>query len=210
MPDPVTIALTAAKYAPLAKKGWDWITGKKKKKVPGYKPSAMENRYTNFLQSQAKSGMGNENMNLMMNASGRSINQSVNQMASGIENRGVMQGLENSAVMSQQLAGADAFGGGQLAQTARNIAMKNFELKQTAQDKLGSIGIDRSNMDLMRRQSQFDIDRADSSSDMDMISKVAGDFLTKRKNKDLRTELEEDGWDLKDLPPELAIKILGL
>ena len=37
----IETALAVAKYAPLVKKGWDWLTGKKKK-VPGRQASPLE------------------------------------------------------------------------------------------------------------------------------------------------------------------------
>jgi len=38
---------------------------------------------------------------------------------------------------------------------------------------------------------------------------AASSISDNKKNKDLRTELENDGWDLKDLPPEILIQIMG-
>ena len=204
----IETALAAAKYAPLVKKGWDWLTGKKKK-VPGRQASPLEQNYVNFLQSQAKQGIDPAQQNLMMGAAGRGAAQGVNQMSAGIMNRGVMQGLEGSAVMSQQLAAADSVGAGQLAQTAREIAFKNFQVKQTAQDKLGGIGQMRSNANWTTAKQQFDFDNQRESNTMSQISTIASDFLTKKKNKDILTDLKDSGYDLKDLPPEILIQIMG-
>ena len=206
--DPVTVALQAAKYAPLVKKGWDWLTGKKKK-VPGRQASPLEQNYVNFLQSQAKQGIDPAQQNLMMGAAGRGAAQGVNKLSAGIMNRGVMQGLEGSAVMSQQLAAADSVGAGQLAQTAREIAFKNFQVKQTAQDKLGGIGQMRSDANWSTAMKQFNFDNQRESKTMDQISSMATDFISKRKNKDILTDLKDSGYDLKDLPPEILIKIMG-
>ena len=206
--DPVTVALQAAKYAPLVKKGCDWLTGKKKK-VPGRQASPLEANYVNFLQSQAKQGIDPAQQNLMMGAAGRGAAEGVNKLSSGIMNRGVMQGLEGSAVMSEQLAAADSVGAGQLAQTAREIAFKNFQVKQTAQDKLGGIGQMRSDANWSTAMKQFNFDNQRESKTMDQISSMATDFISKRKNKDILTDLKDSGYDLKDLPPEILIKIMG-
>ena len=111
--------------------------------------------------------------------------------------------------MSQQLAAADSVGAGQLAQTAREIAFKNFQVKQTAQDKLGGIGQMRSNANWTTAKQQFDFDNQRESNTMSQISTIASDFLTKKKNKDILTDLKDSGYDLKDLPPEILIQIMG-
>tara|TARA_R100001463_G_scaffold43544_3_gene90814 strand:- start:9450 stop:10085 length:636 start_codon:yes stop_codon:yes gene_type:complete len=210
MPDPATIALTIAKYGPTIKKGYDWLSGKKKK-IPtaAGNRSNLENRYVNFLQSQSKQGMSNAQQNMIMGDASRGIAQGVNNMQAGIAGRGVMQGLENSAVMGQQAMQADSIGVGQLASTARSIAMKNFDLQQQAQEKLGSIGMNRSAQKYNEAMQRYTGNMANTESLLGDIGKMAGGYLKKKQGKQDLEDYIKAGMDPNDIPPEIMIQIMG-
>jgi hypothetical protein len=140
--DPISIGLNILKYGPTIKKGWDWLTGKKGDKAKRT-ISPLEQQYTNFLQGQAKTGMGQPAMNMMMGQTSRAINPMINQMQAGNTGTAIAQGIEGSGVVGQQNLQVGALGVGQMAQTARDIAMKNITIKNQAQTKLGTIGMDR-------------------------------------------------------------------
>mgnify|MGYP003679122823 CR=1 FL=1 len=206
--DPAT-GLMIAKYGvPLAKKGWDWMTGANK--VPKRKISPLENQYTNFLQQQSKTGMGQPAMNMMMNQSSRAINPMVNQMQAANTGSAIAQGIEGSGVVAQQNLQANALGVGQMAQTARDIAMKNIDIKNAAQGTLGRIGMDRTDMNYQTALKQFDVNRQSSKETSNLISNLGQEIIKGKKNKSIFDELKNSGYDVNDLPPEVLAQLMGM
>ena len=186
--DPISIGLNVLKYGPTLKKGWDWLTGGNKKKAPKRTISPLEQQYTNFLQQQSKTGMGQPAMNMMMNQSSRAINPMVNQIQAGNTGRAITQGIEGSGVVAQQNLQANALGVGQMAQTARDIALNNERIKNTAQDKLGRIGVDRTNQNYKAALSNYNADRANTSSLVSDIAGFAGTALENKQMGNAKTE----------------------
>jgi len=182
--DPATGMMLAKYGIPLAKKGWDWMTGANK--VPKRKISPLESQYTSFLQQQAKTGMGQPAMNQMMGASSRAINPMVNQIKAGNTGNAISQGIEGSGVVAQQNLQADTLGVNQMAQTARSIAMKNIDIKNAAQGTLGNIGMDRTSANYQRALKQFDINRKSSKETTDLVSNWAQDHYAGKQ--DIQTQ----------------------
>jgi hypothetical protein len=183
--DPATGMMIAKYGIPLAKKGWDWLTGANK--VPKRKISPLEQQYTNFLQGQAKTGMGQPAMNQVMGASSRAINPMINQMQAGNTGTAIAQGIEGSGVVGQQNLQVGALGVGQMAQTARDISLKNIDIKNAAQGKLGGIGMDRTNKNYQTALKQFDINRDTSKSTTDLVSSMGQDYYGGKQDIQLQS-----------------------
>ena len=149
--DPVTLGTLAVKYGPslmkhsgMLKGGYDWLFGKK---APGRagSMSPRESNYLNFLQSQAKTGMGQQVINQQLGATSRAAHQGVDVAKANIMGGGIASGIEGSGVMAEQGTVADSAAILAMANSARSIAERNRQVKDQAQVTLGQYGIGQTN-----------------------------------------------------------------
>jgi hypothetical protein len=158
-----------------------------------YKKSGLEKDYLSELQRRSKEGVLTGGMQReIVSQTSRAANQMADIGKSQVQGNIVRSGLENSAVMHQSTAGIDAERIRRVAETARQISLKNQMSKVGAQDALGQYGMDETkrkySMALKRRG---DLTNAVNSAGS-AVGSIAGE---------LNNNWEKDGsgnWTRKD------------
>lgn len=200
-------AAAYAKYLPLLKKGYDWL---KDEGVPerSDSKSGYESRYLNFLQSQAKTGMGQQVINQQLGATSRAAHQGVDVAKANIMGGGIAQGIEGSGVMAEQGTVADSAATLAMATAARSIAERNRQVKDKAQVSLGQYGMRETDQNY--REALANRARKDSQQ-----TALAGEFATlgreysgKVEQQGLRDKYMNAAW-FQALPWEEKQKILA-
>ena len=97
--------------------------------------------YANMIRSHATTGplTGSQQANMRRELFSQ-YNPQFNMASQNIMQRATGQGLEDSAVVSEQLTGVDLQRSRTMADIARRIAMRNEELRLRAVDQVGRIG----------------------------------------------------------------------
>jgi hypothetical protein len=207
MINPATIATASkyAKYLPTLKKGYDWLSGS----IPGAKDSrsSMENKYTNWLQSRAKKGMGQANINEALNQTGTIVSNAANQGKAAIQGRAISQGIEGSGVVAEQATEIDSAQVVSMANAARKIAMRNQQVKDDAQEKLGQIGMDRSAQDYKTALANYSKRDSAATSLMDTLAGMGEKYIKKQEDSLMIEELKKQPW-WTNLSPEEKAKII--
>lgn len=206
MINPATIATAAkyAKYLPQLKKGYDWLKGS----IPGAKDSrsSMENKYTNWLQSRSKQGLGQENINQFMNQTGTVVSNAANQGKAQVQGRAIGQGIEGSGVVAEQATEIDSAQVVSMANAARKIAMRNQQVKDSANQQLGEIGIKRSEQDYKTALANYAKKDSAATSLMDTLAGMGNKYIKKQEDSLMLEELQKQPWWAK-LSPEQKAKI---
>ena len=135
---------TAAKYAPLAAQGYQWLFGKGGPTRAG-SVSGQERNYMNWLQSRSKTGMGQGAINEQLGMPSRAAHQGVDVAKANIMGGAIAGGIEGAGVVAEQGVQADSAATLAMANAARSIAEKNRQVKDQAQVALGQHGISQTN-----------------------------------------------------------------
>ena len=98
---------TAAKYAPLAAQGYQWLFGKGGPTRAG-SVSGQERNYMNWLQSRSKTGMGQGAINEQLGMTSRAAHQGVDVAKANIMGGAIAGGIEGSGVVAEQGVQADS------------------------------------------------------------------------------------------------------
>jgi len=206
--DPITIALTAAKYAPLIKSGWDWLT---KKKGPSRSGSvtAAERAYMKNLQQRMKMGMSPQQVNQMMSTTTRAQGIETNLAKTNIQGMGVKQGIEDSGVLAEQMTNVDLAGSEQIAITARRVAEKNIEIQNKAQKTMGEIGIKRTDTAYNEALEHYATQEGRISSVLGGVSEIGSNYLATLEQSGQMGRIGEQDW-FKDLTADQKAKIMEL
>ena len=212
--DPVTLGTLAVKYGPSLMKnvgtfkaGYDWLFGKK---APGRAGSMSphESKYVNFLQSQAKTGMGQQVINQQLGATSRAAHQGVDVAKANIMGSGIAQGIEGSGVMAEQGVVADSAATLSMASAARSIAEKNRQVKESAQTKLGEYGM----RDTDQRYQEALAERARKSGAANRffggVKELGTEMVGNQEDAAWKEKIMNAPW-FKDLPPDVKEKILA-
>ena len=207
--DPATLAMLAkgAKYLPLATKGYQWLFGKGVPTRAG-SMSSKESKYLNFLQSQAKTGLGQQVINQQLSATSRAAHQGVDIAKANIMGGGIAGGIEGSGVIAEQGVQADSAATLAMANAARSISEKNRQVKERAERQLGQYGM----RDTDQRYREALANRAKKDSlGQEIIGGIAGmgsDYLGGIEFKD-RQEADrkirnskKSSWKSSNLKPE--------
>jgi hypothetical protein len=204
--DPVSIGMLALKYGPTIKAGFEWLT---KKSVPkrSASMSQYEKRYVGFLRDRANQGMGREAVNQQLGMTSRTVGQMGQIGKANVMGVNVAQGMEGSSVMAEQLVGVDTTGQVQMAQTARNIAMQNLQIKKDAEMQLGNYGIRQT--DQSYREALENRARQDESANafIGSLSGMAGNYLSGQEDAAWQADLQAEPWWEK-LSPDLKAKLM--
>tara|TARA_B100000902_G_C27260513_1_gene890427 strand:+ start:703 stop:1329 length:627 start_codon:yes stop_codon:yes gene_type:complete len=195
-----------AQYLPQLKQGYDWLSGS----IPGAKDSrsSMENKYTNWLQSRRVHGLGQQNINQMMNQTGTTVTNAANQGKAQVQGRAISQGIENSGVAAEQATEIDSAQVVSMANAARKIAMKNQQVKDNAEHKLGEIGMQRSAQDYKTALASYSKKDNAANQLLGALAGMGDKYLKKQEDAGLLEELQKQPW-WSSLSPEEKAKILG-
>ena len=210
---------TLLKYAPAIKKGYDWLKGDGLPTRSGSQ-SDQEKNYINFLQSRAKTGLGQDVINQQLGSTSRQVSQPTDIAKANITGSAISQGIEGSGVVAEQGVAADSARTLAMANAARKIAQANQQAKDSAQTKLGEYGMqttDAAYRDALANRAYKD---DQSPNFFGTVGQIGEDILTTRdKESDKRVKakiLEKikqlPGWDKmseKDRM-DLIIKLGGM
>lgn len=203
----LTTLATAAKYAPVVKKGFDWLTGKTPPTRMGSR-SGEEKAYMNALQSRMRQGMTGAEINQQLGMASRNIGQATQNQMANVQGTAVRQGLENSGVAAQMQAQVGANQQLGMAQVARDIAARNMAMKRQAEQEFGQMGMRMSDMryqDALAKRASRD---QNLNAVLGAASNIGAGYLNRKQNKQDIEDYINAGMDPKDIPPEILLKML--
>ena len=211
MPGP--LAALAIQYGPslmkhsgTLKAGYDWLFGKG---APGRAGSMSphEQKYLNFMQSRAKTGLGQGAINEQLGMSSRAAHQGVDVAKANIMGGGIASGIEGSGVMAEQGTVADSAATLAMANAARSIADKNRQVKDQAQVALGQYGIGQTN----QRYQEALADHASKKGSYDQfwggVKQMGTEMISNQEDEAWREKVMNAEW-FKKLPWDEKQKIL--
>ena len=139
--EPITALMLAQGIGGAAKAWESHRQGQMASRAPTLAGNQNWNQYADMIRGHATTGplTGSQQANMRRELFSQ-YNPQFNIASQNIQQRGTAQGLENSAVVSQQQAGVDVSRANTMAQIARRIAMQNEEMKLQAVNQLGGIG----------------------------------------------------------------------
>tara|TARA_R100000278_G_C5438820_1_gene152970 strand:+ start:236 stop:871 length:636 start_codon:yes stop_codon:yes gene_type:complete len=199
---------TAAKYAPVVKKGFDWLTGGNKPPTRMGSRSGEEKAYMNALQSRMRQGMTGAEINQQLGMASRNIGQATQNQMANVQGTAVRQGLENSGVAAQMQAQVGANQQLGMAQVARDIAARNMAMKRQAEQEFGQMGMRMSDMryqDALAKRASRD---QNLNAVLGAASNIGAGYLNRKQNKQDIEDYINAGMDPKDIPPEILLKML--
>lgn len=205
--DPITIGMTAAKYAPVIKKGFDWLTGRNKPPTRMGQRSQEERQYMNALQSRMRQGMTGAEINQQLGMASRNIGQVTQNQMANVQGTAVRQGLENSGVAAQMQAQVGATQQLGMAQVARDIAARNMQMKRQAEQEFGQMGMRYSDMRYQDALSRRAARNQQTNELLSAASSIGGNYLEGLKSSARSQQIQNQPW-FQDLTPEQKAKIL--
>jgi len=193
---------TLMKYAPAIKKGYDWLKGGGLPTRSGSK-SEHEKKYVNWLQSRARTGLGQAEINRQIGDTSRLASQSTDIAKANVTGSAISQGIEGSGVVAEQGVAADSARTVAIANAARKIAQANQQAKDTAQTKLGEYGMqttDAAYKDALANRAYKDDQQSEF---LGGVSKLGSNMVQGQWSEYLASQ----DW-FKKLPAETQQKIL--
>lgn len=205
--DPLTIAMTAAKYAPAIKQGWDWLTGKKGPSRSG-SVSAAEKSYIANLKLRMKEGMSGQQVNQMLSQTTRAVGTATDLAKTNVQGVAVSQGIEDSGVVAEQMLNVDQSGSAEIAQTARMIAEENLKIQESSRVEMGKYGIQQSNQKYSEALRDYASQEGRIGGVLKTVSGVAGDYMTDLEHSADLEQFEGLDW-FQALTPEQKADLIA-
>ena len=198
----MSLAALALKYGPTLLKhsgtlaaGYDWLAGKRSPTRSANISSAEQN-YLKFMQSRAKTGLGQDVINQQLGATSRAAHQGVDIAKANIMGSGIAQGIEGSGVMAEQGVVADSAATLAMANAARSIADKNRQVKDEYEAKLGQYGVSQTNQRYQEVLAEKARKKGAFGAFAGGVSGIASDYLAKQEvDETVATAKKEGIWE---------------
>ena len=212
----MSLIALAAQYGPTLMKhagtfaaGYDWLAGKRSPTRSANISSAEQN-YLKFMQSKAKTGLGQDVINQQMGNVSRAAHQGVDVAKANIMGGGIAQGIEGSGVMAEQGVVADSAATLAMATAARSIADKNRQVKDQYEAKLGQYGVSQTNQRYQEVLAEKARKKESFGAFASGASGIASDFLSKQEiDETVATAKKEGIWEKLSHAQQMQILMGG-